>query len=106
MPSVIGSLGHFCLAGGEEPVWTPDGGSLVYRWGQAFYAVPVPEPGSASFGRPREVLRGPYINVGWRSYDIGPDGRFLLIEGPREETARHLNVITNWLGEVTRRVER
>ena len=97
-------LGPQALDGGEEPIWSRDGRSLVYRWGQAFYALSVPSRGSATFGRPREILRGPYLNVWWRSHDLGPDGRHLLIRGPEEEVASRLNVITNFFEELRRKV--
>jgi len=95
------------LAGGEEPVWSPRGDELYYRWGREWFAVAVPPPGSSTFGRPRAIFRGPYVNVYSRSHDISPDGRrHLLILGPREESTTRLNVITNWTDDVRRKVER
>ncbi len=95
------------LDGGEEPIWSPRGDELIYRWGQDLYAVSVPGPGSTTFGRPRIVASGPFINVAWRSHDIAPDGRrHLVVLGRSEETTHRLRVITNWTDEVARRVGR
>ncbi len=90
------------LAGGEEPRWSPRGDRLVYRWGQDWFAVPVPRAPATEFGRARRVLSGPFINVPDRSHDVGRDGRHLLVMGPREETTTRLEVITGWLDEVRR----
>ena len=103
----IGTREKVSLAGGEEPMWSPDGDELVYRWGQEWLASEVPARGSTSFARPRVIFRGPYVNVPWRSHDIAPDGRrHLAILGPLEETTNRLNVITNWLEEVKARAGR
>ena len=55
----------------------------------------------------RELGRGSmatvFINVADRSHDVGPDGRHLLIMGPREETTTRLEVITGWMDEVRRK---
>jgi serine/threonine-protein kinase len=103
----LGERQQVSLAGGEEPVWSPVGGELIYRWGQEWFSISVPQDGSSSFGRPRAIFRGPFVNVPYRSHDISPDGRRqLLILGPLEQTIGHLNVITNWLAEVTRKVGR
>jgi serine/threonine-protein kinase len=90
------------MGGGEEPRWSPRGDELVYRWGQQWFAVRVPARGGGDFGRARLVLTGRFINVADRSHDIGPDGRHLVILGPKEETSGHLEVVTNWLEQVRR----
>jgi hypothetical protein len=94
-------------AGGEEPRWTRTGDELIYRWGQEWFSVPAPPPGSSTFGPARMIFRGPYVNVSDRSHDISPDGRrHLVILGQLEETTTRLNVITNWLEDVRRKVGR
>ena len=91
------------LAGGEEPRWSPRGDRLIYRWGQDWLAVPVPRAPATEFGPARRVLSGSFVNVADRSHDVGPDGRHLLIMGPREETTTRLEVITGWMDEVRRK---
>lgn len=53
-------------------------------------------------GVAKRVLTGPYINFADRSHDVGPDGRHLLLLGPKEETTTRLEVITGWLDKVRR----
>jgi serine/threonine-protein kinase len=91
------------LAGGEEPRWSPRGDRLIYRWGQDWFSVSVPRVTGSEFGVAQRVLSGPFINVADRSHDVGPDGRHLLLLGPREETTTRLEVITDWMDEVRRK---
>src|SRR5688572_27432409 len=94
-------------SGGEEPHWTRTGGELIYRWGQEWFSVAAPPPGSSAFAQARMIFRGPYVNVADRSHDISPDGRrHLVILGQLAETTTRLNVITNWLDDVRRKVAR
>jgi hypothetical protein len=37
-----------------------------------------------------------------KSYDVGPDGRFLLLLGPPEETTGHLDIVTGFFAELRR----
>lgn len=55
-------------------------------------AAPGPEGTGAP---PRLLLRGAF-NQALSSWDLGPDGRFLLLEGLPPMRATHLNVITNF----------
>jgi eukaryotic-like serine/threonine-protein kinase len=94
-------------SGGEEPRWTRQGDELIYRWGQEWFAVTAPPPGSSTFGPARTIFRGPYVNVSDRSHDISPDGRrHLVVLGQLDETTTRLNVITDWLDAVRRKVAR
>ena len=94
----LGERQKVSLNGGEEPVWSPSGEELFYRWGRQWYAVDVPQTGETEFGQAEVIFEGPYTNVPSRSHDIAPDGRrHLVILGPSGESTRHLNVITNWV---------
>ncbi len=53
-------------------------------------------------GKPRVLFEGRYLNVRAKSYDVGPDGRFLLLLGPPEETVGHLDVVTGVFAELRR----
>jgi len=82
--------------GGEEPVWSPDG-ALVYREGNRWMRVSVPNVPGGSPGAAQFLFAGAYLNVLGRSHDIAPDGRHLLIAGPSELTTTSLTVVTNWV---------
>ena len=53
-------------------------------------------------GRPREAVRGPYLNVQGVSYRVSADGqRFLVIRTAETDgLARTVNVISNWTREL------
>jgi hypothetical protein len=36
------------------------------------------------------------------NYDVGPDGRFLVVEGPPETEGMDLSVVVNWTEELKR----
>jgi serine/threonine protein kinase len=93
------------LDGGEEPIFSADGKNLYYRYGNRFFRTPIFEASSdgARFraGRPEVVVEGAYSNVPGLSYDVGPDGRLLLLRTDGgTERPNHLNVILNWKVEV------
>jgi len=95
------------LDGGEEPIFSEDGGTIHFRNGNRFYATPILEASADGkrfrAGRPQVVVEGAYSNVPGLSYDVGPDGRLLLLrtDGGTERPG-HLNVILNWDVEVER----
>lgn len=59
-----------------------------------------------SVGRPQVLFDGAYapdpIGVGVRNYDVGPDGRFLMVrEAPGVTT---IDVVLHWFEELKARV--
>jgi serine/threonine protein kinase len=89
------------LDGGEEPIFSEDGKTLYYRDGNRFYATPIIEASADGTrfraGRPEVVVEGAYANVFGLSYDVGPDGRLLVLRTDGgTERPDHLNVILNW----------
>ena len=88
--------------GADEPKWSPRGDELYYRTGLRWMAMTVSTSGGLTVGKPRVLFEGRYLNVRERSYDVGPDGRILLLVGPPEETARHLDMVTGFAAELLR----
>jgi serine/threonine-protein kinase len=81
-------------AGGEEPHWSADGKSIVYRFENSWYRssfLPWPQP---QVGLPERVLTGPYVNVPGYSHALFPDGSQLLVLGSGGDVARRLRVVT------------
>ena len=87
----------------DEPEWSPRGDELFYREGSRWMAMTVSKAGgSLTVDKPRLLFQGRYLNVRDKSYDVGPDGRFLLLLGPPEEATRYLDVVTGFAGELGR----
>jgi len=89
-------------ASADEPEWAPDGRELYYRDGTRWMVMSVTARDRLTVGRPRVLFEGRYLNVAGRSYAVGPNGRFLLLLGPPEETIGHLDVVTGFFAELHR----
>ena len=98
-------------SGGHEPVWSRDGSELFFRNGRAVWAAAV-TPGASSHGldvsEPTLLFDGPYISRaiqtgGSQSYDVAPDGRFLMVKRDLSSSGR-LVVVLNWVEELKRLV--
>jgi serine/threonine-protein kinase len=100
--------------GGLEPVWSRDGRELYFLRDDSLMAVAVETSGDDfSFDRAVELFRSPYVtspSEGELSYDVDPEGRFLMIEQPggagAAEAPASIVVVQNWLEELERRVPR
>jgi eukaryotic-like serine/threonine-protein kinase len=97
--------------GGYEPVWSRDGQELFYLQGQAMMAVAVETEAEFSFDAAVELFSGAYFGAEdrlTRSYDVAPDGRFLMIQEPGsssgEAGSASIVVVENWLEELKRLV--
>jgi serine/threonine-protein kinase len=98
--------------GGSMPAWSADGMELFYVAAlgdeDVMMAVSVTTSPGLQLGAPRELFRGRYRRSGnLRSYDVAPDGRFLMIEElPWKDTrgTQPLRVALNWFEELKWRV--
>jgi len=94
-------------AGGRQPVWSHDGRELFYRdFSGAVMSVPVAAGPGFSPGRPVRLFEGAgYIGAGaqggGRTYDVSPDGRFLMVRSG-ERGATSIVVVLNWFDELER----
>jgi Tol biopolymer transport system component len=92
--------------GGIFPVWSHDGREIFYRQEFAVLAVPVNAGAELRVGKPQVLFEGPYIGFGADfSFDVGPDGRFLMIKGDNAAMGRQLNIVTNWFEDVKRLID-
>jgi len=95
-------------AGGEEPLWSPDGREIYYRQGSTVWAASVETSPTFAPTSWQELFPDPYRRTrGTRghTYDIAPDGeRFLMIrESENEMRQTEIIVVQNW-GEELRRL--
>jgi Tol biopolymer transport system component len=105
--------------GGSGPVWRRDGKELYFQG--AVEGVPkmmavavTPDGASLRLGKPVPLFNlratGPtgvieqYVNSGngGATYDVLPDGRFLMVRGPDQTTTREIVVVQNWFEELKR----
>lgn len=96
------------VSGGSEPVWSPDGRQLYFRSGSQLVATEMdgasPRHGSAC----RVVADGPFqpgAMTGLPNYDVGRDGRLLLIA--QSSTLAHpeqLSVTVRWFADIRHRL--
>lgn len=108
----LGSRQQISTAGGVRPLWSRDGRELFFNSqdGRQTFVIAV-QPGTMLVaGRPQvlfEVAMLPSL-AGQQSYDITPDGRFIVIRAAEEETkgrtAPSLILVQNWTEELKRLV--
>ena len=88
--------------GGLEVVWGPEGRELFYLEGDKMMAVKIETQPRFRFQPPELLFEGDYYHAN-PSYDIGPDGRFLMIK-LTEEPRGQINIVLNWFEELKRLV--
>ncbi len=87
--------------GGTDPRWSTDGTEIFYRIGDRIWAVDVQTTPTFSAGRPREILAAAEYDFSQDlNWDIGADGRFVMIKSD-PYSRRRLQVVTNWFEELT-----
>ena len=97
------------IGGGAEPLWSADGSEIYYRQGNKVVAVAVETKPVFEAGRQQVLFDVPYVrspgNTGNPYYDVGEDGRFLMIK-PTDAASSNSNivVVVNWFQELERLV--
>ena len=92
-------------SGGGEPVWSRDGRRLFYRGNGAMWAVSVAAGDTFDPGVAERLFVDRFDNKApsHTGYDVGPDGRFLVI-GHASPQTELLTVVLNWFQELKRLV--
>ena len=96
------------LDGGAEPAWSRDGRELFFRQEDRMMSVPVStSDGELDAGVPQELFRGRFSYFdplfGPRSYDVAPDGRFLMVQSDAPRPTE-IQVVVNFFEELRQRV--
>ena len=94
--------------GGTAPLWARNGRELFYLSSDNFMtAVSVTTSPTVSLGDPSPLFplsRGMLSIATWyyTPWDVGPDGRFIMVRGVGEarDAAAPLIVVENWLEEL------
>jgi serine/threonine-protein kinase len=94
-----GGKWQISTSGGTMPVWARDGKALYFASGQSLMAAVVDTRGVFRPGPPRVLFTGPYElrTVIQRNYDIGPDGRFVMVKRQlSSQTPGEILVLDGW----------
>lgn len=108
----LGSRQQISTGGGRMPLWSANGRELYFSSPDArqMLAVPIQPGPPLTAGRAQVIFEGEFIApvTGWRPYDIGPDGRFVIIRngsaGAADASAPTLVVVQHWAEELKRLV--
>ena len=92
----------------NSPAWSPDGREIYYRDRNAeeMMAVSVDVDPTFRAGAPTRLFEDHYFAGGaGRSYDVAPDGRFLMIRVRDDNNAdSRVVIVENWFEELERLV--
>ena len=94
--------------GGRDPMWSRNGRELFYQEGNKLMAAAIMTTGGQlRFTTPQMLFEGGFIP--WepntpRTYDVAPDGRFLMLEQPPGYFSQRFAVVVNWGEELKRRL--
>jgi serine/threonine-protein kinase len=104
-PDVDRGLWQVTTGGGLYPIWARSGRELFYlTLDGTMFTVPVEASGSKwKVGSASPLFRGRYsIRDGGlgRNFDVGPDGRFLMLKESAE--LPHIVLVQNWVPELVR----
>ncbi len=90
--------------GGLSPIWSADGRELFYRLGSKVLAARMSSTQQLGFSKPMELFDGPYTLdlMGHQREDVGPDGRFLMVENSDDFP---IVIVQNWPIELRRLVK-
>jgi Tol biopolymer transport system component len=102
-----GSRGRWRISadGGNRPVWARNGQELFYWSGDRMMAVAVTTDATFGASKPRLLFEAKALPDDAPSYDVTPEGEFLMIEpGESDTPPTQINVVLNLLQEVRQRV--
>jgi serine/threonine-protein kinase len=90
--------------GGTEPVWSPNGGELLYWNNDQLLAVTIRTGPELKVSAPRVVLQGAFVRsppeTGQPNYGVFPDGKSFVMVRTLDTAAAHLHVVQNWFAQL------
>ena len=97
----LGSKIQISLKGGQEPVWRPGGGEIVYRStaSRDFMSVAVEAKGALAVSPPRTLFPDKGLSRGdldHTVYAVARDGRLLTIQGAPPDARSELGFVLGW----------
>jgi hypothetical protein len=97
----LGSKVQISLTGGQEPIWRPGGGEIVYRStaSRDFMSVTVEAKGALAVSPPRVLasdmglFRG---DLDHTAYAVARDGRLLTVQAPPSDVKGDIGFVLGW----------
>ncbi len=90
--------------GGTQPLWNPTGKEIFYRNGDKMMAVDLTTTPDVKLSAPQMLFEQRYAfgaGITMANFDVTRDGqRFIMVKD--ESGAARLNIVLNWLSELTR----
>jgi serine/threonine-protein kinase len=109
-PDPAGGRWRVSSGGGDQPLWSPDGGSLYYTSSGEVRVADVQTEGGFSVGPSRALFTGDYVRGQMleRGWDIHPDGNSFVVmksvEGLERPEGQAVYIVTNWFTELLDRM--
>ncbi len=88
--------------GGHRPRWSPDGRQLYYIRGDTVLAATLDRGAELEVTGVRELFSGKFLTIYNWTWDVAPDGRFLMIHRGPDAVPDRINVVLNWTNELER----
>ena len=87
--------------GGREPLWSSDGSELYYRNRKKVIAAKIETEPEFKVVDTQVLFDDEYYSCSLcRTYDIGSDGRFIMLYDPRDSVRPQIRVTLNWQEEL------
>lgn len=93
-----GGKSQVSTEGGSRPRWSRSGRELFFRAGPRVIVTSVAPGLTFTAGTPPLLFEGQYAPP----YDVGPDGRFLMVRDEQPPDRTQLRFVLNWMEEVRR----
>jgi Tol biopolymer transport system component len=89
---------------GRWPVWSADGLALLFSEANAIHRVAIDPASGQPIGRTTKVIDFP-AGVTSQPFQVGPDGRFLMLERVKGPAAvPEIRVVSNWFEELRAKI--
>ena len=83
--------------GGREPLWSPDGKELYYRNRSGVVAAEIETDPQFRVVATETLFDGEFYScVLCRTWDIAPDGRFLMLHDPETSGSEYVHIVLDW----------
>ena len=101
-PDVASGRTRISAGDGDDPVWAADGSALYFLGEDQVYRVARTDGPPETWGPPEPLFEANFFRSGPRSFDLGPDGRFVVIEMVDERAGRlgSYVFVENWATEL------